>query len=107
MRGVSGVDSHETGRIALMATAKPTAVLPVHDSAARENHDAVLFAKGNREILPADEVTADDVPPAHVSPIDAERIVLIKKVIFTLVINETIGIVHPIPGGSKMKLGAI
>ena len=60
----------------LTAGAEAARIVLVNDRAARENHHAVLFRQRHRQLLPMKKITADRVPPAHVAPLVAERIVL-------------------------------
>src|SRR6202521_6128587 len=54
---------------------------------------------------PMHHVRTDGVAPAHVSPHISLRVVLVEEMVFALVINEPVGIVHEILGRSEMKLG--
>ena len=81
--------------------------MPVHDSAAREDHDVVLLAASNGQTSPVHQVPADRVSPTHMSPFVCERVVLIEQMIFALVIDRAVGVVHPVLGGSEMKLRTI
>jgi hypothetical protein len=41
------------------------------------------------------------------APLVSERIVLIKQVVFALVEDGAVGIVHPVPGGGEVELRAM
>ncbi len=51
-------------------------------------------------------VVTDGVAPTHVPPLGALRIVLVEEVVFALVVDEAVGIVHKILGGREVKLRA-
>ena len=50
----------------------------------------------HRQMLPVQHVAADGVPPAHVPPLGAERVVLVEEVVLALVVDEPVGIVHEV-----------
>src|SRR3954467_14337194 len=51
-----------------------------------------------------DQVAADRVPPGHVLPLRAERVVLVEEVVLALVVDEPVRIVHPVLRRRVMKL---
>ena len=51
-----------------------------------------------------DQIGANRMSPAHVPPGISEGVMLIKEVIFALVINHTIRVIHEVFRGSKVKL---
>ena len=53
-----------------------------------------------------DEVTTDGVAPVHVAPFPSVRVVLVEEVIFTIVIDESVGVIDPAALGAEMKLWA-
>src|SRR3954447_14176829 len=53
------------------------------------------------------EITAHRVPPGHVAPRVAERVVLVEEVILALVVDEPVRVVHPVLRGREMELRAI
>ena len=57
---------------------------------------------GNRLVLPMDHVRAGRMPPVHVAPDACERIVLIVKVIYPVLVEETVRVVHPAVRRSMM-----
>ena len=81
-------------------------VAGVDDGGARE--DAVLVGSGYGDSLffPMHEVAGDGVPPRHVSPVRSLRIVLVEKVVLALVVDESVGIVHPVALGRVVGEGA-
>jgi hypothetical protein len=78
---VAGVDCHEA-RFA--GGAEAAGIVLVHHGASREDHDAVLFRESDRQFFPMDEIAADGVPPTHVAPGVAERVVLVEEVILAV-----------------------
>jgi len=55
-------------------------------------------------MLPVHEIAADRVAPAHVAPFVAARIVLIEEVPFSLVEDQSVWVIHPIPLRREMEL---
>src|SRR6202158_1240732 len=102
-----GVDGDEARRIARIgAGAQAAGVVPIDHGAAGIDHVASkLFGNGQRQMPPVNHVVANRVAPAHVPPLRALRIVLVEKMVFALVVDETVGIVHEVRGGREMILG--
>jgi len=55
-------------------------------------------------MLPIDQVPADSMPPMHRTPQGIVGVVLVKKVIFTLIVHQPIGVIHPHLGWCEMVL---
>src|SRR3954449_3534882 len=53
------------------------------------------------------EITAHGVPPGHMAPRVAERVVLVEEVILALVVDEPVRVVHPVLRRREMQLRAI
>ena len=79
----------------------------VYNDAAGEYHHAIFFWNGNREFLPMQQVLADGVPPAHVAPRDTKWIVLVEQMVLAFVVDEPIGVVHPVHGRREVILRPI
>ena len=79
-----GVDRHHAGLIVL---AEAAGVVLIDDCAAGEDHDAILLGDRDRKFGPMREVAADGVPPAHMSPLISEGIVLKKQMKFAVKIH--------------------
>ena len=103
-RVVPGVDGDER-RLAIFA--QTAGVLPVHHRAAGEDHHIILFGQSQRQVLPVRQILADGVPPAHVAPRIADRVVLLKEVVLPLEVHHPVGIVHPVDFRREMKLRTI
>src|SRR5208337_4820175 len=58
-------------------------------------------------MLPVNKVPADGVAPTHASPLVAERVELIEQVVFTLVVDGAVGIVHPVLGRGEVVLRTV
>jgi len=58
-------------------------------------------------MFPMDQIPAHSMSPVHWSPYSAVGIVLIKQMVFIVVINQTVWIVHPMGFGRKMKLRTV
>ena len=58
--------------------------------------------RAHRQVLPVDQIGADRMPPTHVPPFRPEGIVLIEKVVFAFVVNQTVRIVGPVLRRSEM-----
>ena len=51
------------------------------------------------------EVSADSMAPTHMTPFVAKGIVLVEQMVFTILIDHPVWIVHPVPLWREMKLG--
>ena len=100
-RVVSGVNGDQRW---LAVLAKATGVVPIHHGAAREYHDAIGLGQGKRQMFPVNHVRADRVCPAHVSPLVAEGIILVEEVIFAVVEDHAVWVVHPVAFRREMIL---
>jgi hypothetical protein len=100
---VAGVDGDEAG--GHVGAAQPARVPPVVDGAAGEDHDAVLLPQREREVPPAEHVRADGVPPAHVSPRLALKVVLVEEVVLAAEVHEPVGVVHEVAGRGEVVEG--
>src|SRR5688572_8232387 len=85
------VNSDQSG---IPRSAKAARVLPIDDSAAGKDHETMFFMERDRQMFPVDEVAADGMAPAHMSPCIAEWIVLVEQVILTVEEDQSIWIVH-------------
>jgi hypothetical protein len=54
-------------------------------------------------VLPPEEIPAHRVAPAHVTPLVAERIVLVEQMPLPIVEHHAVGVVHPVPLGSEVE----
>ena len=95
------VDRHHR-RVA--ARAEAARVLVVDHRATREDRLVSLLRDRDGQLLPVHEIAADRVTPRHVAPRVPERVVLVEEVILALVVDEPVGVVHPVLGRSEMKL---
>src|SRR3954453_12256964 len=50
------------------------------------------------------EITAHGVPPGHMAPRVPERVVLVEEVILAPVVDEPVGIVHPVLRRREVEL---
>ena len=55
-------------------------------------------------MLPVNYVGTDRVAPAHVPPLVTERIVLVEEMIFALILDQSVRVVHPALFRGEMKL---
>ena len=97
--------NRDHGRLAVLAEAARVAV--VNDRAAGIHHDRAFFRQSDRQMFPTEQIRADRVPPAHVPPQIAERIVLIEDVPLAVVIDKPVRVVRPMDRGSEMELRPI
>jgi hypothetical protein len=58
-------------------------------------------------MFPMDQIPAHSMPPVHRSPYSAVGIILVKQMIFLIIINQPVWVVHPVGFGREMKLGTI
>jgi hypothetical protein len=56
-----------------------------------------------RQVLPMHEVVADHMASVHGPPFRAIRMMLIEGMVFSLVLNEAVGIIHPSPLGHYVE----
>src|SRR5947207_3098491 len=102
-RVMTGIDRDQR-RLAVFAEA--AAILPVDHSAAGENHHAIFFRERHWKMFPMDEVRADGMSPAHVTPSIAEWVELIEQVVFAVVEDQAVRIVHPVGCRREVELRA-
>jgi len=74
---MSSVDRDQTFRFRAAQSAR----VLVHDDTAGEDHLAVVLGNGYRQLPPMQPISTDGMPPAHVPPLIAERVVLKEKVV--------------------------
>ncbi len=88
-------------------------VLQVHHRAAGEEHlghvarSILLGLQRDRQLVPAQQVTADGVAPGHVAPLVAVRVVLVEEVVLAVVVDEPVRVVHPVLGRRELELRAV
>ena len=80
-----------------------------HDRAGEDVLDRtplVVERLGDRErlLLPVHEVGAGGVAPAHVAPAGAVRVVLEEQVPGAVVVDQAVGVVHPVPLGREVQV---
>ena len=111
--GMAGVNGDQTGNVHLLKNrrvrvlAESAAVFPIHHHAARKDHYAVFLGDRRRQLLPVDEIRAHGVTPSHMSPLVAERVVLIEEVIFASEVHRAVRVVGPVDGRREVILRAI
>src|SRR5205823_10493165 len=79
---------------------------PVEEGAAGNDmfpSSLIRRPKRDGQVLPTDQVATSGVAPMHASPLIAVRIVLVKHVVITPVINRAVRIVHPVSRAEKME----
>ncbi|SFD22745.1 hypothetical protein SAMN05216167_1045 [Spirosoma endophyticum] len=78
------------------APAKTAAVRFINDTAPPKDQGAVFSVKGGRALMPVSQMTAFGVAPDHMSQAHTEGVVRVKLVVFTVEIDQTVGVVHSI-----------
>ena len=63
----------------------------------------VLLAQGDRQVLPAHEVAADGVAPAHVAPAVPLGVVLVEQVILAVEEDQPVGVVDEVLRGREVE----
>ena len=58
------------------------------------------------QLLPVDQVLGDGVAPGHVAPVRALGVVLVEHVVLAVVVDESVGVVHPVLLGGVVALRA-
>ena len=71
------------------------AVIFIHNSTSREDMPQSITDNRRVEVFPMNQVFAHGMSPMHIPPHRAVWIMLEIKVIFTIFINQSVGIVHP------------
>ena len=78
------------------ARAKTAAVRFINDTALRKDHGVVFSVKGGRALMPVSQMTAWGVAPDHMSQAHTEGVVQAERVVLTVEINQTVGVVQSI-----------
>src|SRR5580692_8293053 len=86
---------------------KAAAVLAIDYDAASEDHLPVFLGNGDRQFMPMQQVRTDCMPPAHISPLVAEWVVLEEQVVFTLKIDKAVRIIRPMFVWREVYLRAV
>ena len=63
-----------------------------------------MLVQGNLMLFPVHKVIADSMPPVHIAPLHAERIVLVEQMIPALIVYQPVLIVYPAAARREMKL---
>jgi hypothetical protein len=66
-----------------------------------------VLGYGDGEFVPVEEIGADGVAPAHVSPLVAEGVVLEEEMVLALEVDEAVGVVGPVLGRGEVDLRAV
>ena len=82
------------GRV--VRAAQAGGVLGVDDGRAREHPVLGGVRDCHAQLLPVDQVLGDGVPPGHVAPVRAFGVVLVEHVVLAVVVDEPVGVVHPV-----------
>lgn len=85
--------------------AEAGSVVRVRDDRAGEDFLGRVRAHGDRLLVPVDEVGAGRMAPRHVAPVGAQRVVLIEQVIAAVLVDEAVGVVHPVALRRVMECG--
>ena len=88
----------------LRAIAESGRILMVDHATAAERHDSVFFGNRQRQMFPVRQVATDGMSPTHVPPRIARGIVLVEEVVFAVVEDQSVGVVHPVDFGREMCL---
>ncbi len=70
-------------------------IILVHNGTAGKDMPHRITGQGNRKMFPMNQVTAYGMPPMHISPYRTVRIILKVKMIFAILINQSVRIIHP------------
>ena len=71
------------------------AVIFIHNSTSREDMPQSITGNRRVEVFPMNQVFAHGMSPMHIPPYRTVRIILEIKVIFTVFINQPVGVIHP------------
>ena len=86
------------------APAKTAAVRFSKDTAPRKDQGVVFSINGGWALMPVCQMTAWGVAPDHVSPAHTEGVVRVKRVVFTVEIDQAVGVVNSIDKESEVVL---
>ena len=75
--------------------AKASRIVVVYNGTAAEYRSEGIGGYGRASALPVHKVFANAVPPRHVLPLRAVWVPLVVKVVQTVFIKQTVGVVHP------------
>ena len=67
----------------------------IHNGTSREDMPQCITGNRRVKMLPMNQILAHGMSPVHISPYGAVWIILKIKVIFTVFINQSVGIIHP------------
>ena len=70
--------------------------MPIDNRTARKNHVPRVFGNGEWQFFPCNQIGADRVTPAHMTPQIAVGIILVEQMIFALKPYEAVRIVDPV-----------
>ena len=91
-----GIESHDS------ASAKTGGIILIHHTATAEDRTQGIRGDRHRLMLPMNQVLADRMPPVHIPPHRAIRIVLIEQMILTILVHHAVRIIHPSPSRREM-----
>ena len=97
-----GVDGHQRLLTTLL---KAGGVVPIHHRGAGVHGAQLVRIEGDGELGPVHHVAADGVPPVHVSPVGADRVVLVEHVIRAAVVDQAVRVVVPAAPRREVELG--
>ena len=67
----------------------------VHDSASRIHHAIAVGIQSGFLLFPVKQITAHRMPPAHVFPSGIKGILLKIQMVYPILVNQPVGIIHP------------
>src|SRR6185437_2971331 len=103
IRLMGGIDSHDT----TPAETKPTGVMLIPNR--RPAKDPGRVAPGNnlryrhRQMFPMYEIRRDSMPPAHMSPVDAKRVLLVVHQPLPMQKKRPVWVIRPVSSRRKME----
>ena len=89
---MGGVESHD----GIFAVAG--GIVGIHHATAGEDVSHRIAVDDGRLVLPVDEVGGGGVTPVHIAPNGSIGVVLISKVVGAVLVDQSVGIVHPAVG---------
>ena len=72
-----------------------------------KNSSQLIGMQSIRQFLPMYQITAHGMSPMHIFPFPFIRVVLIEKMVFTFVKNQSVRVVDPSPASGEMKLRTV
>ena len=89
------------------APAETGGIVLIHHGAAAEDGAQIVRGQGNVQVFPVHEVLGNGVSPVHIAPETAVGIILIEQMPFPVLVDHSVGVVHPAPVRGEVVGGPV